>query len=264
MFLRDGFDPNAWAYIQAVESADGQKLEADVRRAYGRFVRGCKVDGIWSAIKASCIMAGARTLSGALVPLVGSAPTNINFVSGDYNRITGLKGDGSTKRINTNRNNNSDPQNNRHMSIWSTVVDSTPSGKFGRYIAGGNLTASPYSFSVINTSNSTSLTNMFFSCSGGNESNSSAQYPTTGFFGCSRSSSANFIARGNNVNTTFNITSQPPGSGSFELFGWSADGGTNRHSDSRMSFYSIGESLNLALLSARISRLMTDISSALS
>ncbi|NBN88588.1 MAG: hypothetical protein EBV32_05835, partial [Proteobacteria bacterium] len=76
-------DADANAYIAAVETADGQALEGDTRAAITAFVVGCKADGIWNAIKASCILAGARTLSGALVPLIGTAPTNNNFVSGD-------------------------------------------------------------------------------------------------------------------------------------------------------------------------------------
>jgi hypothetical protein len=75
-----GLDPDAKAYIAAVETADGQALEPAIRTAYDQFIRGCKSDGIWDAIKASCILAGARSLSGALVPLVGAAPTNNNFV----------------------------------------------------------------------------------------------------------------------------------------------------------------------------------------
>ena len=105
-------DPDAMAYLRAVEDADNQALEQGVQQAVNQFVIGCKSDGIWSAIKASCILAGARTLNGALVPLVGIAPTNFNFVAGDYNRKTGLVGDGSTKYLDSNRNNNADPQNN--------------------------------------------------------------------------------------------------------------------------------------------------------
>jgi hypothetical protein len=93
------FDPDAKAYIAAVEVADGQALEPAIRTAYNNFILGCKSDGIWDAIKASCILAGARSLSGALVPLKGSAPTNNNFVSGDYVRTTGLVGDGTTKYL---------------------------------------------------------------------------------------------------------------------------------------------------------------------
>jgi hypothetical protein len=73
-----GLDADAAAYIAAVEAADGQALEAGVRWNIDQFVRGCKADGIWTAIKASCILSGARTLSGALVPLVGSAAYKLN------------------------------------------------------------------------------------------------------------------------------------------------------------------------------------------
>jgi hypothetical protein len=103
------FDPEITAYIAAVETADGQALEPAVKTAYINFILGCKADGIWNAIKASCILAGARTLTGALVPLAGTAPTSFNFVDGDYNRKTGLVGDGSTKYLDSNRNNNADP-----------------------------------------------------------------------------------------------------------------------------------------------------------
>jgi hypothetical protein len=92
-------DADAVAYIDAVEAADGQALETATRMAINSFVKGCKADGIWPAIKASCILAGARTRLGALTPLAGTAPTSFNFVDGDYNRKTGLVGDGSTKYL---------------------------------------------------------------------------------------------------------------------------------------------------------------------
>jgi hypothetical protein len=44
-------------------------------------------------------------------------------VSGDYNRKTGLVGDGITKYFNSNRNNNADPQNSKHLSVYSTAAD---------------------------------------------------------------------------------------------------------------------------------------------
>jgi hypothetical protein len=96
-------DPDALAYIAAVETADGATLEDGVKSAINNFVGGCKSDGIWSAIKASCVLAGARTITGALTPLVGTAPTPVSFVSGDYNRKTGLIGNTSTKYLNSNR-----------------------------------------------------------------------------------------------------------------------------------------------------------------
>jgi hypothetical protein len=111
-------DADAASYIIAVQTADTEPLELGVKLAINDFVTGCKSDGIWDAIKASCIMAGARTLAGALVPLKGAAPTNFNFVSGDYDRKTGLVGDGATKYLDSNRAGNADPQNSKHMSVF--------------------------------------------------------------------------------------------------------------------------------------------------
>jgi hypothetical protein len=104
----------------SVEAADGQALETATRMAINSFVKGCKADGIWPAIKASCILAGARTLTGALIPLVGSAPTNNGFIGigTDYVRKTGLVGNGSTKYLDSNRANNADPQNSNHNACW--------------------------------------------------------------------------------------------------------------------------------------------------
>jgi hypothetical protein len=58
-------DPDAGRYIAAVEAADGQLLEFAVGKAMNNFIVGCKADGTWDAIKASCILSGARTLTGA-------------------------------------------------------------------------------------------------------------------------------------------------------------------------------------------------------
>lgn len=125
-------DPDAQAYITAVETADGQALETVIRDAINAFVVGCKADGIWDAIKACCIMAGARTLAGALVPLKGPAPTSFNFTAGNYNRKTGLVGNASNMYLNSNRNNNADPQDNKHLSVYKTGATIST---FGTYIA---------------------------------------------------------------------------------------------------------------------------------
>jgi hypothetical protein len=113
------YDADVSAYILAVEAADGQTLEPATRSAINKFVVGCKADSIWTAIKASCILSGARTLAGALVPLVGAAPTNINFVSADYDRKTGLKGDAATKRLH-NFNTYVGANPSRHAYVYCT------------------------------------------------------------------------------------------------------------------------------------------------
>lgn len=246
-------DPDAMAYLRLVEEADNQALEQGVQQAVNQFVIGCKADGIWTAIKASCILAGARTLNGALVPLVGTAPTNAGpFVSGDYNRKTGLVGDGSTKYLNSNRNNNADPQNSNHNACWV----SSP--------AVGTLMASSSSllgqnYMDINTTSSTRFQNRYNVASAIQGGAVSA-----GLYGHSRGASTDFSFRcpqGSGVST---FASQTSDSRQVFLFTRS-DNGTSfsAFSPSRMAFYSIGESLNLALLDTRVTTLINAIGAAI-
>ena len=193
------YDTDAGNYIQAVEAADGQALEAGTRQAINNFVIGCKQDGIWNAIKASCILSGARTLSGALVPLSGTAPTNNNFVSGDYNRKTGLVG-GSTKYLDSNRNNNADPQNNKHVSVF--IENRGTLGIGARFIAAGDSAGAGDTLIANETSGGfyTSVNNTSFD----------RPASTTGFVGLSRAISTSYLFRGSNATTSFNKTSGTP------------------------------------------------------
>jgi hypothetical protein len=234
-------DADAVAYIAAVEAADGQALETATRMAINSFVKSCKADGIWPAIKASCILAGARTLAGALVPLVGTAPTNVSFVSGDYNRKTGLVGDGSTKYLDSNRNNNADPQDNQHNAVWASSV-----------ATGLAIASSP---GAANGANQIGL--------GGRKSRNAS--PLTGInmqiglCGISRSASADFNYRVGGANNLSVQVSQTSSAGSLIILG----DGASFYSNHRLAFYSIGESLDLALLDARVTDLINAFAAAI-
>jgi hypothetical protein len=238
-------DPDAGRYIAAVEAADGnQLLEFGVGKAINDFVVGCKQDRIWDAIKASCILAGARTRLGALTPLVGTAPTPFNFVDADYNRKTGLVGNGSTKYLDSNRNNNADPQNSKHVSLFIQSLGSLGAG--ARFIAAGSsagagdlLIANELSGGFYTTINSTGF-------------DRPAQ--TTGFVGLNRNTSASYSFRGNATTSSFTRTSGTPRNENIGLF---ANVGGATPSNARLAFYSIGESLDLALLDARVTALIT-------
>jgi hypothetical protein len=236
-------DPDALAYLAEVERADGQALESDVRDAVIAFVTGCKADGIWSAIKASCILAGARTLTGALVPLVGTAPTNNNFVSGDYTRKTGITKSAGTKTINTNRANNADPQNNHHVSLYMHTV---PSASIYLLFSGTYTTIERFGSSYYTRHRSTTA-NEFL-----------ASTVSAGLFGMSRAASGSYTRRVSGANTSVNQASSAPDSNSQTIF-TSFDGTTT----GRVAFYSIGESLDLVLLDARVSTLISAIAAAI-
>lgn len=248
--LSSGLDAEALAYITAVEIADGQSLETGVKTALNSFIKGCKSDGIWDAIKASCILAGARTLAGALVPLRGTAPTNFNFVSSDYDRKTGLIGNGSTKYLNTNRNNNVDPQNSKHISVFRSV---RPTSGGGALI--GNLTNQngaswifdnfATNFDAIRVNQSPSITGLEYGLS-------------ETFVGANRSNSSSISMRFSGATTTASTTSQTPSNEDLLVLR-----GVGQYSNARISYYSIGEAIDLAKLETRVSNLMTDLNTAI-
>jgi len=237
-------EPEALDYIAAVEAADGQTLEDGVKFAYNSFIKGCKADGIWDAIKASCILAGARTLNGALVPLVGTAPTNFNFEAGDYNRKTGLVGDGSSKYLNTNRSNEADPLNNTHLSVYATKLHTTGNG---RTIVG------ELNHQIYGLSGGTTVGSINRGANGGLRSTA------TGFLGMSRAQSISYTLRTASINYTEGSVS----SASQPVASIGVIGRPGSFSDARIAFYSIGEALDLALLDTRVTTLMSDLAAAI-
>jgi hypothetical protein len=244
----------ALEYLRLVELADGQALESGVRDAVIAFVTGCKADGIWNAIKASCILAGARTLTGALVPLVGAAPTNVGglFVSDDYDRKTGLVGNGSTKYLDSNRNNNADPQNSKHVSVYASTLPTSTVSQFPRLISSGDSTGAD---TFIHRRNNNG--NFIFNV---NSSSFDELSSDLGFLACSRSLSASYSARRNNATTSFSRTSATPRNANIGIFA-SVDG--QQIANARLAFYSIGESLDLALLDARVTTLINAFDAAI-
>jgi hypothetical protein len=247
-------DSDVRAYIAAVEAADTQPLEQAVKDAYRDFIVGCKADGIWDAIKASCILAGARTLAGALVPLKGAAPTNNGpFVSGDYDRETGLVGNGTSKYLDSNRAANADPQDNFHVAVYSQGEPKTNaiyigSGQFG--VSGTTQLVSP---------SGAGLTARARSRAGGIDSLGTPD--TGGLFGMSRASSASYSFRVSGVGGTVSRVSETPVADDYFVF--ATNGAAIAPVDNRLAFYSIGESLDLALLDTRVSALITAIGAAI-
>jgi hypothetical protein len=244
------YDADAQAYITAVETADGQSLETGVRDAINAFVVGCKSDGIWTAIKASCILAGARTLAGCLVPLVGAAPTNFNFVIGDYNRKTGLKGNASTKYISSNRAANVDPATNVHASVYITETDSrdTTHSLLGTSTASGH-----YRLDATSTTRLLILRTETYTLSG-------LTGRPIGFFGASRGADLLLNSRTNGVGYSTAINTGTTRSAVIHVFKLNTGG---IFTDARMSFYSIGEALNLTSLENRLITLMAAYAAAI-
>jgi hypothetical protein len=253
-----GYDSDASRYIEAVEEADKQRLELGVRVAINDFIVGCKNDQTWLALKSSCILMGARTLSGALVPLAGLSPTNFNFVSGDYSRKTGLKGNASTKYLDTRRSLYADPLNDMHVSIW---IGGQTAGVTSAYIGNGSSAAGATNLlynglqSVRNRSSTVS-------------SPSSVGVSYTGFFGTSRSSAAGFVTRLNGSTVASSLASElfTISTANFPTFVFARTGGGTTAevpTDARLSFFSVGTGINLELVNRRLAALVAAIAAAI-
>jgi len=245
-------DADVKAYVAAVEAADGQALELEVIKAYDNFILGCKHDGIWNAIKASCILAGARTTNGALVPLKGTAPTPVNFdliSDTDYDRKTGLVGDASTKYLASNYAFPTSLQNNCHIGGYLSVVATNGLlvGGYGDVSANGSYLSNTAS-RLYQTSSVTF---------------SPSDTTSSGFRGVSRNNSSNYLYRRAGSNETANIASLAITHENQGVFARNLNGSYDGFRDGRLAFYSIGESLDLALLDARVSTLISDLGAAI-
>lgn len=256
------YDADAETYIAAVEAADGQRLEWGVRQAISQFVVGCKTDSIWSAIKASCILCGARTLSGALTALAGSNPTNINFVSGDYSRTLGLVGNGTNKYLDSGRSSTADGQNDAHIAVWQTTAASSASSVFMTHIGAVQTTPAIVASQIAEGFGSNNIKVRRLRDSAATEAKSLINN-ANGLQGLSRSSSGSFTYRALTTNTSITAASSSATAYNYMVFAQTTDGTIGNYSNARLAFYSIGSALDLSLLDTRITRLFHGIGAAL-
>ena len=192
------------------------------------------------------------------MPLVGAAPTNNNFVDADYNRETGLKGDGSTKYLDSNRNNNADPQDSNHLSAYvSSASQIAANNLIGTRLPADNLSARVIFLSVAPSV----VANANF-----NGTITVATAFSSGFVGVRRATSASATLRAGAVNTDSTQASTSLAANSLNIAVLARRTGVSSldiYSDARLAFYSIGESLDLALLDARVTALVTAIGDAI-
>ena len=185
------------------------------------------------------------------MPLVGTAPTNVGpFVSGDYNRETGLVGNGSTKYLDSNRNNNTDPQDSQHLAVYHNSIASGVSAIAGNSegIGASQLIALPQPQTKSRNATGTSHGGAALG---------------VGLFGISRGTGSTYQwrATGGTVGGSITQSSEAPNSSSIFIFARQASSGYP--TTSRLAFYSIGESLDLALLDARVTDLINAFAAAI-
>ena len=244
-------DADALAYIRAVEAEDKQAIESNIVAALNTFVAGLKTDNVWADIEACALLCGARTLAGALTPLKGAAPTNYNFVGADYHRYQGLRGDGSTKYLDSGRANDAaGTQDDFHMAAY--VMKSTD-------VTGGNMavmgcgTTAAGSTNYFNTA--TNLEGLAVRrCRSGTNNGHSGSEVYSNFFGMSRNNGSDFIGTTDFTDAaTLSRVSDAPAAGNIFVFATNASGTANSvTSKHRILFYSIGTATTLSAIRDRL------------
>jgi prepilin-type N-terminal cleavage/methylation domain-containing protein len=242
-------DVDAEAYLSLVEIADNQSLEPAVRYAITKFVVNLKNDGMWNNLQASNILVGAKTLNGALIPLKGPAPTNFNFIPSDYNRKTGLIGNSTQSKYLDSNLRASDTTTKFHMSAYMSTGLQSSSCAMGRTDSNG--------FHTWICGRTGGYANKAYPFSGPNPTN------ITGFIGHFRDGSGQAINKRQDGVTVSNDTaaSYQMDNGTFKVFAWDVNGTLSNFTNSRIAFYSIGGTVDLAKLDQRITALITELNS---
>jgi len=249
-------DADALAYVLSVEEADGQRLESNVTLAIDNFVKGLKSDATWDDIDHCCVLAGARTIAGAIKPLKGTAPSQNAFETADYDRQTGLLGStANTKYLDTNVNGNTFTQDDFHMSLRVSAVPASST----YWLMGAGFTSS--GASEIFTSGGGYL----FRNQSGTSDGLSPTAPDTiaDFIGSSRSESTNFAMRVGTLSRDpgSSRASQVPFNGNIYLFRTLSL--SSLFYPGRIAWYSLGSAVDMDLLRTRVNTLLSDIGSAI-
>jgi hypothetical protein len=245
-------DPDAAAYIAAVEAADTQPLETGIKAAIDSLFVGLKTDSEWSAITELRIYAGPRTLAGCAVPAKGAAPTLVNFVSSDINRKTGLIA-ASGKYV--NHNNSALTQNSTQIWVWATELDNKASP--AAHVFGNSITTSGGSTLRANTSSTTGRLN-------GTSTVAATSFPVVGLVGLNRNNPSNFVYRSGGASETLAQASASPIAASIYTFGVNNGGSLARGMFNRHAIEAIGTSwTDPANIEARIDTYMAAIAAAI-
>ena len=202
----------------------------------------------WDDMKSAASFVGVG-IQGITVPLRDGMPTltNNNFVAGDLDQLTGLKGDGSTKSINTNWDHGTSSQDDFSVSVYPTTTTTTG------YLFGAGRSGVA---GVSNMSAAANCRNHAVTQKSG-YSNSLAG----NISGSSRSSSTGFNVRSAGTDFAATVTSQVPHSRNLFVFSRTLDGSDTAETltDARLATYHASSALNLATLEGLQDTLITEI-----
>ena len=242
-------------YIARLQAVDGHEPAFDAANDY--LIRELVNLGgaYWDTMGTMTTLVGKKW-EGLLVPLRDGMDvgTNVdgNFVSGDFDAKTGLKGDGSSKCINSNLLGSSMAQGNSSFGVFCQTGPSVNSSYInnGR-AADGTDAIDRFSATQYRVRSQNSQQNELGFISG------------EGYLGVRRTDNAEFIVRRNEANEQVTRDSQPPLARNYIVFARPTSGfiGFENYSDARLSLYHIGPGvgINLAVLDDILTEYMARI-----
>lgn len=176
---------------------------------------------------------------GNLIPLHPNhdAGTLVNFETGDWDVVTGLKGDASTKYGNTNRNNTADAQNNHSMACYKTESDPLGSAAYRSPMGAGQT-------DVGGTSWITRTIDDLTFVRGRSLGQNTFVGSSVGYQGMSRAAPSIYTFRANNTTNIISRESDGVFDGNILLFARGTPLSLANMSEARISFYHIGPHLN--------------------
>ena len=194
----------------------------------------------WDDLESAASFVGVG-IQGVTVPLKSTMPTltNNNFVAGDLNQLTGLKGDALTKYIETSVLGTDLAQDDASVSVYVTETG-TNDAYYGNGVVSGSISSFVSGYIRMNSAG----------LNGGVIAQSNALY------GVSRDNSANFDHYNGSSNTIVDASTGTT-SGEFVIF---AEGASpTRELNCRLATYHAGPALDLATLEGLQDTLITEI-----
>ena len=241
------FSPEALNYFSRLDAA-GDTTYVDYKQPLANYIDSLVALGgaYWDDMKSATSFVGVG-IQGVTVPLRDgmTVPTNNNFVADDLDQLTGLKGDGSTKYIDTGVNAATDLlQNDASISVYPTSDRDV--GATSLYIA-----SSASNFSIVN--NTTGFRSRHFNSTLSTNGTSTS---VGGLIGISRDNASDYDwydvgATGTNAEASVSQVNATIG-----VFAGALGSLIN---SSRLATYHIGPALNLATLEGLQDTLITEI-----
>ena len=254
VYTSSAFSAEAQNYFDRLDTA-GDTTYVDYKQPLANYIDSLVTLGgaYWDDMGSAASFVGVG-IQGITVPLRDGMPTltNNNFVAGDLDHLTGLKGDGSTKYLDTGTKFNDSPQNDFSMSVnvTQTLADTVS----GYYLVWQTLANGVSDILSLNDAGS-SNNDLYFRCQNRTNNPIADQGSIEDFTGISRTSSAEFLVQYGALSSTITKVSEAPADQLISVFGSPA----NVKTDARFATYHIGSALDLPTLRTLQDTLITEI-----